>query len=205
MKLIYKGIYTSKTKLPDSNLPMNAVRFREPTNDILLTLVSLIVAVPMVQFTLWLVTNKVGNIVFLFSNDLLKWHTLGMLLALVCIVPHELLHAVCFSKSAVVNLYFAPMSLSMFIVCNEPVKKWRFVFMSLLPSIILGWFPLLIYIVTPYDSINSCILASFSTVSIAMCCGDYLNIFNAITQMPKGSYQQLSGFNSYWFIDEIKE
>ena len=35
---------------------------------------------------------------------------------------------------------------------------------------------------------------------IGMGAGDYINVFNAATQMPKNALTYLNGFNSYWYI-----
>lgn len=38
--------------------------------------------------------------------------------------------------------------------------------------------------------------------SLSMGAGYYMNIYNALTQMPKGAYTYLSGFHSYWYLKE---
>lgn len=37
-------------------------------------------------------------------------------------------------------------------------------------------------------------------ISVSAGAGDYYNVFNALTQMPKGSRTYLYQFNSYWYI-----
>ena len=39
-------------------------------------------------------------------------------------------------------------------------------------------------------------------MAISMGTGDYLNIWNALCQMPKGTKTFLSGMNSYWYREE---
>ncbi len=36
-------------------------------------------------------------------------------------------------------------------------------------------------------------------MSIAMGFGDYINVFNALTQRPNGGKTYLNGFHSYWY------
>ena len=46
------------------------------------------------------------------------------------------------------------------------------------------------------------LLGIFASFGISAGAGDYLNVFNAITQMPKGARTYLHHFNSYWYIPE---
>ena len=46
------------------------------------------------------------------------------------------------------------------------------------------------------------VLLSLALVSGA---GDYLNVFNALTQMPKGSRTYLYEFHSWWYLPEEHE
>ena len=81
------------------------------------------------------------------------------------------------------------------------MSKSRFIFLCLLPNIIFGFIPLIIWIFLPNDiGPISQIVFTFAFCSIGMGAGDYLNVFNASIQMPKGSMTQLSGFNSYWYM-----
>ncbi|MCL2003932.1 MAG: DUF3267 domain-containing protein, partial [Oscillospiraceae bacterium] len=94
-------------------------------------------------------------------------------------------------------LFIAPKQLSLFVTSTQPITKARYIFMSLFPNLVFGWLPLAVWmVVLPYNSD----LLTFAVFSILFGIGDYMNVFNAVRQMPKGSMQQLSGFNSYWFI-----
>ncbi|MPN54176.1 hypothetical protein SDC9_201845 [bioreactor metagenome] len=116
------------------------------------------------------------------------------------LLPHEFLHAVCFGKDAEVDLYISVKNLLIFVVSTHPISKARFIFLSLCPNLVFGWLPLLVWAVLPYNEAYSNILYSFSLICVMLGVGDYLNVFNAIRQMPKGSMQQLSGFHSYLFM-----
>ena len=70
--------------------------------------------------------------------------------------------------------------------------------MSLLPNIVLGFIPYLIFVINP----NWSLLGIVGALNITSGAGDYMNVFNAITQMPKGSRTYLYKFNSYWYIPE---
>ena len=86
----------------------------------------------------------------------------------------------------------------LFVSGPEDMSKFRFIFMSLLPNIVLGFIPYLIYVFNP----SWTVLGAFATINVASGSGDYLNVFNAITQMPKGSRTYLHHFNSYWYFPE---
>ena len=47
---------------------------------------------------------------------------------------------------------------------------------------------------------GSDILLWFSFCCISFGGGDYMNVWNALRQMPRGSIQQISGFHSYWYM-----
>ena len=97
----------------------------------------------------------------------------GCLAALLALFPHELLHAVCFKQD--VYLYTNWKQGLLFVVGPEPMSKRRFILMCLLPNLLLGFLP---YI------------------------GDYYNIINALTQMPKGAKTYLYQMHSFWYLPE---
>ena len=48
------------------------------------------------------------------------------------------------------------------------------------------------------------VLGALGFIGIPSGIGDYMNVFNALTQMPKGAKTYLNGFNSYWYLPEEK-
>ena len=84
----------------------------------------------------------------------------------------------------------------MFVVGPETMSKSRFIFMSLLPNIILGIVPYILGMIFP-DFTFGLVLGIFAA---SMGAGDYYNVYNALTQMPKGSRTYLYQFNSYWYM-----
>lgn len=200
MKLSYKGFFKNNEQLPKGELPANAVKFKEPDDMVSLSVVS----------SLFLFPALFGVIIiaifsYLLHGELYIGFTLiGTLAAVLCMIPHELLHAVCFGKKAEVELYVAPKQLSLFVVSAQPISKARFIFLSLLPNLVFGWIPLVVWAVLPHGGFGNH-LFTFAIISIMFGAGDYMNSFNALRQMPKGSLQQISGFNSYWFMPEEKQ
>lgn len=77
------------------------------------------------------------------------------------------------------------------------LSKARFVFMSLLPNLVFGFLPYLLGMLfgVPF-------LLAFGALSASMGAADYFNVFNALTQMPRGARTYLYQFNSYWYMPE---
>ena len=123
----------------------------------------------------------------------------GFILSFVALLPHEFLHAICFKED--VYLYYSPTRLILFVHGTESMSKARFVFLSLLPNIVFGFVPFIIFMIKP----SLIWLAALGLMGIAMGFGDYINVFNALTQMPNGAKTYLYGFHSYWYKEDHKE
>lgn len=109
-------------------------------------------------------------------------------------MPHELLHAICYKKD--VYMYNNLAHGLMFVVGTEDMSKGRFIFMCLCPNLILGIIPYILFLIFP----QFVGLGLFGIICIGMGFGDYLNIYNAIKQMPKNSKTYLCGMHSYWYL-----
>ena len=72
--------------------------------------------------------------------------------------------------------------------------------MSLLPNIVFGWIPFGLCMIFPDLSA----LGVMGALATGMGAGDYYNVYNAVTQMPKGARTYLHGFHSYWYLPEKK-
>ncbi len=198
MKIVFKGKFDSVDDLPKGILPANAVKFREPDSMLALNLAVLpYFSVAVVLFLLALLTKKLLYAQIGELNVISLW---GILLSLVMIVPHELLHAVAFPQKAEVEVWYSLKFMVAFCVSVYPTSKSRFVWLSVLPAMVLGVIPLMLWAVLPISGTEfSNALLTYSVFSLLYCCGDFMNIKNALTQMPKGSITQLSGMNSYWY------
>ena len=121
---------------------------------------------------------------------------LGVVTALFSLLPHELLHGLCFRGG--VYLYTSLRQGMLFVVGPEEMSKARFVFMSLLPNLVFGFFPFLAGMLFP----RLLYFLVLGALTIGMGFGDYYNVHNALTQMPKGARTYLSGFHSFWYLPE---
>ena len=89
----------------------------------------------------------------------------------------------------------------LFVVGPEEMSRARFVFMSLLPNLVFGAVPYVLFLIHPAWTV----LGTMGAVCLSMGTGDYYNVFNALTQMPKGAKTYLDGFHSWWFLPETEE
>lgn len=193
MKLHYKGKFDGNYDLlPTGELEKhkNAVKFKEFDDMnkfmIIMNIVSGLVMV-LLGVIFVLRVGGIGKINFLES-------CIGMLLACVSIYPHELLHAICFKGD--VNMY---LTLGGAFVCGtENMSKSHFIFLCMLPNIVFGFIPFTIFLFFPQLNI----LGVLGLTAIAMGVGDYYNVFNALTQMPKGARCFMEKQNSYWYMPD---
>lgn len=86
----------------------------------------------------------------------------------------------------------------LFVVGTETMSKGRFVFMSLLPNLVFGAIPYLVFLIWPEQTF----LGTLGLMALSMGAGDYYNVFNALTQMPKGARTYLHQFHSYWYLPD---
>ena len=187
-------------QLPKKELPAEAVKFNEPNT----IEAFLFQAIPYALFSILIFCIlSVASYAVHRSARVTDISAIGIIVSLVSIVVHEFLHAFAFGKNADTELFFLPKYLIVFGICTKAVTKRYYVFIMLFPSVILGWIPFLLWFALPYIEFYSNFLLTFSFISIVGSAGDYLKAFNALKQMPKGSIQQSSGFNSYWYLPDV--
>jgi len=191
MRLHYQGKYNmDPASLPYKEHMPGAVKFKEAEDSKkmaliangLATVILIILAIPALLRN-W---NQLGE-----SNLPM---ILGMVASLLTAIPHEFLHAICFKEDAYIYTNLAQGML--FVVGPETMSKGRFIFMSLLPNIIFGFIPYLVGMIFP----NQTFCLWLGVMCLGMGAGDYYNVFNAMTQMPKGARTYLYQFNSYWYM-----
>lgn len=190
MKLIYKGKYQSEADLPVRDHPAGYVPFREAGDMKKLAMLLNAVSIPL--FLLSLEGFVLRGLPYLFDATLSM--NLGMVAALLMLFPHELLHALCFKRE--VELWTNLKMGMLFVVGIEDMSKARFVFMSLLPNLVFGWIPYVLFFVHP----QWIFLGAMGAISIPMGIGDYYNVYNCLTQVPKEAAVYMSGMHSYWYL-----
>ncbi len=192
MRLHYKGKFNlDPESLPSKPHLDGAVRFKEAKDSKEMMKIASVISVLLFIICDVVLYLRCGNVVF---DDLI----IGGILALLCAFPHELLHAVCFKED--VYLYTNLKQGMLFVVGPEDMSKGRFIFMSMLPNLVFGILPFLLALIWP----SLGILGTFGVLSISMGSGDYYNVFNAATQMPRGARTYLYQFNSFWYMPDTE-
>lgn len=192
MKLHYKGKFNGDANtLPKNAERPNSVMFKEPKSPKIFSLIMNILGFLLLFPLFFIYAWRCGEV------DYIKAF-LGAGLSTLMTVPHEIIHALCCKGD--VNLYIYPKGGSLFVMPFEDMSKKRFVIMSLLPNLVFGFIPFIVFLIFPQFKI----LGALGFLSIPSGIGDYMNVFNALTQMPKGAKTYLNGFNSYWYLPEEK-
>lgn len=187
----YAGKYDGdENSLPQKEHHPNAVQFKEAEDTKKFSLIAnwgcvlsmILLAIP---FLLLGIKHIPDNVI---------WMVIGGICGGFSILPHEMLHAICYKKD--VYMYSDFTHGLMFVVGTEDMSKNHFIFMCLCPNLFLGIIPYIIFLLFP----KMVGLGLFGIICIGMGFGDYLNIYNAIKQMPKGPKTYLCGIHSYWYL-----
>ena len=193
MRLHYKGKYDlNPESLPHGQHMPGAVPFKEAKDSKQLSLIAN--AASVVIMVLLAVPAYFRCREFLWASPLQMMFC--AIASMLILFPHEILHALCFKED--VYLYTNWKQGLLFVVGPETMSKGRFIFMSLLPNLVLGIIPYLIGIIFP----NQVFAVVLGILATGMGAGDYYNVLNALTQMPKGSRTYLYQFSSYWYMPQ---
>ena len=199
MKLTFKKEFSGdESTLPQRTVP-GAVQFREAESMKKLAIVANILAVIIMVVTMVPVFPVFVHYARTHGFESFSGtpYLLLFFIFLVIIPLHELLHAVCFKGD--VEFYTALKKGLCFVVGTETMTKGRFIFMSLLPNLVFGFLPYLLYLIFFPGQLWLGLLAA---ICIGSGAGDYINIWHALTQMPKGSLTYMSGMHSYWYLPQ---
>lgn len=203
MKLIFKGSYNDLSKpprVPDVLLPANAVKIKNQNSSdgsqrrdyfFMIPAIAMIGVFVLCSF---LLHGKES-----FTN--IRFSVWGLILSFFSVVPHEMIHAVSYGRNATVDFYYNIKHFTAFVISNAPLSRWRLVLTYALPNLILGWLPLLIWTLIPYNELFSNALLTYSFFVIIYGCGDYMGIYDTLRNVPKNAIVQNSGSNSYWYIN----
>ena len=191
MKLHYKGKYDlNPESLPHGEHMPGAVKFKEAEDTKKMAWIGNLIGIGLL--ILFGVPAFLRCKTYILDNIGMIW--LGSILSMLTLFPHELLHAICFRED--VYLYTNLAQGMLFVIGPETMTRRHFVFMSLLPNLVFGFLPYLVGMFLPQYPILLC----FGLMSITCGAGDYYNVFNAMTQMPKGARTYLYQFHSYWYL-----
>ncbi|MDE5764629.1 MAG: DUF3267 domain-containing protein [Ruminococcus sp.] len=187
MKFHYAGKYNGdENSLPQREHPANSVPFREPQNMKMFSVIMNILAGIIVILFLLIASAVSEKGIFSLAGEL------GILCFIITMIPHEFLHAVCFKDD--IFMYQNLKQGMLFVVGTEDMSKSRFILMCLLPNIIFGIVPFIIFLIFP----DMIFLGTLGAMAISGGAGDYLNVFNCLTQVPNGAKVYMSGMHTYW-------
>ena len=85
-----------------------------------------------------------------------------------------------------------------FMAGPERMSKGHFIFKCLLPSIVLGFIPFIIFWINP----KLTVLATLGMLGIATAAGDFYNVRNALRQVPKGGRIYQHKYDTFWYMPE---
>lgn len=201
MKLIYKGKFSGNPDdIPHGEHKPGAVKFKEPEMKTLAIVMNILSAV--ISFALVIVFVLRGELFGIFDSGdtgALIRISLGFICSFLILFPHEILHGICFRGT--VYLYTNLKQGMLFVTGPEDMSKARFIFMSMLPNLVFGFIPFIVFLIFP----KLVFLGALGAIAIGQGAGDYMNVINAVIQMPKGARTYIYGFHSYWFIPEERK
>ena len=198
--IIFKGKYKDEKQLiENSKLQKNSVMFKEESNVTQAFISGLKFAIPIsaIIIILFLIIVKLNNLK-------LQYSVLHFGISSVLIMPlmyiHEFIHALTYPIKSIKYIYSKPEEMALFVYCNAVVSKIRFVFICLMPTILLTIIPS-IFAMVFINSINIQFSIDIIYIAIAMCIGalgDFTNVYNTLKQVPKHSRVFNYGYHSYW-------
>ncbi len=194
MKLIYKGKYKGIVEEFESSKNIkNAVKYKEADS---LEEMSKIITLPANILQLFLLVIVFVLVGFDDIDSSMLMMIISFMLSLLTMIPHELLHAICYKKD--VYLYTNLKQLMLFVVGEDHLTKWEFIFMCMLPNIVFGFIPFILFLFNT----KWIILGFLGAMCISYGMGDYYNVWNTIRQVPKNGKVFAKGHNSYWYVPD---
>ena len=192
MKIVWTGFMNEQNLFTYPDLPGDAKKLISDQNTwmvYLLVVPILIIAYVGIRLRLPYVTGAM----------FIKWATLlGVALTLPFLVVHEFIHAICCPRNSEIFLYVTAAGICLIPTC--PLSKRRYVIMALMPTVILGILPFLVWLFqAELNAQTSSILFGFSLGSLSTCIGDIYNVILASAKMTAGSVLVTSGKDCYYF------
>ena len=187
-KIIWKGIIKSEKDFPTADIPKNAKKLDSEEDMKKMQIKALPFMIPFVKT--FIANEKIINVGFLF---------IGVIIGFFLIIVHELLHAIAFPKNATVYIGIMPKSLTAVALSSSPVKRNRFIFLSILP-IILGLIPLAIFCFSSNSlkELNG-ILFGMAIMGMVGVYPDIYNIFKILREVPTNATIQNNKNETYYF------
>ena len=125
---------------------------------------------------------------------------IGFVVGFLALLIHELLHAIVFPKEATVYVGIYPKSFGAVALSSYPLKRWRFVLMSLLPTV-LGIVPIVLFLILPPELkfING-IMLGMAMMGLTSPAVDCYNVYKVLRESPRGCTLQFHGDCLYYYV-----
>ncbi len=123
---------------------------------------------------------------------------IGFVAGFAGLIVHEWLHAIMYPAEATVYIGFYPKSFAAVALASYPLKRGRFIIMSLLP-LLLGIVPILIFWFSPiaWKSWNG-FWFGFAMMGLISPYPDCYNVYQVLKQTPPKCHIQNYGDDTYW-------
>lgn len=189
----YMGKFKGEDDLPKREHPPGAVPYKEPQSMKKLAVVANGIALVVTILMLVLLVIRIIKAEGIDYGKVPLQFSAGCLLMLASMVPHEFLHGIAMQGD--VKMYQNLKQGMLFVISVADMSKGGFIFMSLLPNVVFGVIPFVIFLICP----KLVVLGSMGAFAVGAGAGDYLNVYNTIRQVPKGAKVYMSGMHSYWY------
>ncbi len=126
----------------------------------------------------------------------------GFIMGFLALIIHELLHAIVFPKEATVYVGIYPKSFGAVALSAYPLRRWRFVLMSLLPTV-LGIVPIALFLLLPPElkMVNG-LMFGMAMMGLTSPAVDFYNVYKVLGGTPKGCTVQFQGDCLYYYERE---
>jgi len=188
MRIKFMGKYNEKPdSLPKKEMVPGAKRIKKIDNLVVLTIIMTILScILLYVFGIFLV-NYFGKALLSVPG------VFAAGLSLLCLVPHEYIHAICFKEECYIYIGNG----LLFAMSPEHMTKKRYLFMLMLPFCVLGAIPFILGIL-----LHCSPLAIFGAISIVPCTGDLYMALNALIQVPTKGKIYLYDMINYWYVEQ---
>lgn len=188
----YMGKYQNEESLPVREHPEGYVPFKEPESMKKLAILANLLALVITALTGYLFVARILRCGNVDKDSVAVQFMIGTWASMLLLIPHEFLHGLAMKGD--VQMYQNLKQGLLFVVSTDDMSKGQFIFMSMLPNLAFGFVPFIVFLIFP----QFVVLGALGALSIGAGAGDYINVYNAATQVPNGAKVYMSGMHSYW-------
>lgn len=200
----YMGKLDSFQSLERGELPEGAIKFREPGTMSRIILSATLISLPIILISSVILFMKSAGRFYDLPVPII---VLNFLITFGLLFVHELIHALSLPPEVGKEIWTKFSDGVLLIHFDRPITRGQFIRLSLAPNVILGLIPFTLYAMGLFDR-SQALSDSIGFISWMMLLGgvgDYLNVFNAIRQVPPDAEVFNYGLHSYWIPSDPGE